>query len=46
MIIIDLPTWMLWVGWFFGNIFLFSLSALLIVVCLNKVNQAFNKNIG
>jgi len=36
MIIIDIPTWQLMIGWFFSQVLKFSVSAVLIVHCLNK----------
>ena len=39
MIIIDIPTWMLWVGWLITNTCLLALTFLILIVCLNKVDK-------
>ena len=39
MIIIDIPTWMLMIGWVFTQLLKIVATMFLLVFCLNKVDQ-------
>jgi hypothetical protein len=43
MILIDLPSWMLMIGWFFTQIFKVVTTMFILVMSLNKIDVWRNK---
>jgi len=42
MIIVDIPTWLIYIGWFFSQVFKVTIALFLLVWSLNKLDERFS----